>query len=213
MLAGGLYLVDAHGAPFKRLEEGERGALPVITGIDRAQLEEDRERALARIRRALAVGEAYREKPRPEIGEIHVGESGEIVLYTAALAAQLRLGRGPVEPALARLDALLAALDGREDSLSVVHLDVEASPEDDARDRVIASFLTPADEAAALGLEAPDAEERAAAPHEAEEREPVKKSSLADNSGKTNEGAATAAQGPSHTPWSAGRERRIPRYE
>jgi cell division protein FtsQ len=157
LLSGYFYLIDRDGVPFKRLEDGERGELPVITGIDREQLIAGDPRATAAIRRGLAALTAYQQAPRPRLSEIHVDEGGAVALYTAKNGTALRLGRGEVEPKLARFDALRAALGERAERLGVVHLDLEATP--GTPERVVASFLDPADEAAVLsrgaGVEKP----------------------------------------------------------
>lgn len=148
LLSGYFYLVDADGVPFKRLEDGERGELPVITGIDREQLVAGDPRAQAAIRRGLAALQAYQQAPRPRLSEVHVDEGGAISLFTAKTGAALRLGRGDVAARLARYDALRAALGERAERLQVVHLDLDAPP--GAPERVVAKFLDPADEEAVL---------------------------------------------------------------
>jgi cell division protein FtsQ len=133
--------------PFKRVAPGERGALPVITGVERNLLVQGDPAATQIIRRALDVLAAYDAKARPRLGEIHIGDGGEALLYTEKTGTLLRLGRGPVDERLARYDALRAALGERADKLSVVHLD--AVPHGDRPARVVASF-TDAGEAETL---------------------------------------------------------------
>jgi cell division protein FtsA len=78
------------------------------------------------IQRALAASDAWSAAARPPLGEIHLGEAGELTLYPATGQSELRLGRGPIEDKLARYDALRAALGDRADRLAVVHLDAMA---------------------------------------------------------------------------------------
>ena len=148
LLSGYFYLIDREGVPFKRLDEGERGELPVLTGVDRELLVAGDERATQAIRRGLEVLAAYQEEPRPRLSEVHIDDGGAVSLITAKSGAALRLGRGPVRDKLARFDALRAALGERADKLAVVHLDLE--PPQDGPERVVASFFDPADEAAVL---------------------------------------------------------------
>ncbi|MCB9751848.1 MAG: FtsQ-type POTRA domain-containing protein [Myxococcales bacterium] len=206
LTGGALYLVDAQGAPFKRLESGERGELPIITGVKRGwwgkdASEPDRRRLIATVRRGLAIKDAYEAAPRPRLSEIHLGEGGDVTLFTAALGTPLRLGRGPVEPKLARFDALRVALGDKADALAVVHLDVGGGPED--KDRVVASFLTPEDERDVLGRArssgALAAERDGVAPPQA----------VAPAGAATSHSSADA----SARRWSQGQARRIPRYE
>jgi cell division protein FtsQ len=144
LAAGDFYLIGAQGLPFKPLEAGERGRLPIITGIGRDELLAHPERARARIARALRVLESYAEKRRPRLSEIHIDETDAVTLYTAELGTQLRLGRGDVESSLARYDALRAALGEQAETLAVAHLDSAGGPtpvESGRTDRVVASFF------------------------------------------------------------------------
>ncbi|MBZ5713691.1 cell division protein FtsQ/DivIB [Nannocystis pusilla] len=174
LLSGYFYLIDRDGVPFKRLEDGERGELPVITGVDREQLVAGDARAQAAIRRGLTALNEYQSTPRPRLSEVHVDEGGAVALYTAKTGAALRLGRGDVAPKLARFDALRAALGERAEQLAVVHLDLDATP--GTPERVVASFLDPAAEAAVLargaGAQKPVAKDIVEAPG-AKEQGPV----------------------------------------
>jgi cell division protein FtsQ len=148
VLAERFYLVDGEGRPFKPVEQGERGTLPIITGIERAQLAEQREAAVAQIAGALELIHLYAAKQRPRLGELHLGDDGSITLYTAEAGTALHLGRGEFAARLGRWDALRAALGERADRLAVVHLDHESKP--DRRDRVVARFADERDGAVLL---------------------------------------------------------------
>src|SRR5690606_30289341 len=91
------------------------------------------------LRRALEAIETYRSKQRPALGEVHLEPEGALSLYTAERGTRLRLGRTPVPKALARYDALRAALGGRAEKLELVHLDGEIRPGE--RERVVARFV------------------------------------------------------------------------
>lgn len=151
LLAGRLVLVDAEGNAFKPLEDGERGRLPVLTGFDDPALREHPEAARERVLRGLRALAVYEAKRRPRLSELHVGDFGDVTLYTAELGTQLRLGRGDIEPALARFDALRAALGEEAEKLALVHLDGERAP--GRPDRIVASFF-PAKQAPSLLAEA-----------------------------------------------------------
>lgn len=155
LLAGRLMLVDAEGSAFKRLEPGERGRLPVLTGFADPALSTDAEALRGRVLRGLRALAAYEAKRRPRLSELHVGDFGDVTLYTAELGTQLRLGRGDVEPALARFDALRAALGEEAEKLALVHLDGERAP--GRPDRIVASFF-PAKQAPSLLAEAAQAD-------------------------------------------------------
>jgi cell division protein FtsQ len=193
VLAERFYLVNGEGKPFKPVERGERGELPIITGIEREQLREDREAATKEIAGALALIRLYQSKQRPRLGEIHLDDDRSITLYTAESGTQLRLGRSGYEARLERWDALRAALGERADRLAVVHLDHESKP--DRRDRVVARFANERDEAVLLAQAA---------------------TQLADeNVGDQFDPEAVAeASTPARPPAPhAGRRNRIPRYE
>ncbi len=145
--AGHFYLLSRAGVPFKRAEPGERRELPIITGVARDQLIAGAPSATATVRRALDVLAAYQQRARPRLGEIHIGDGGEAVLYSEKTGTMLRLGRGPLSDKLERYDALRAALGARADKLSVVHLDA-AGP--DGGERIVASFVDDAEADAVL---------------------------------------------------------------
>lgn len=151
--SGHFYLLDDAGVPFKRVAPGERGSLPVITGVERDLLVQGDPAAAQIIRRALDVLASYNAKARPRLGEIHIGDGGEALLYTEKTGTLLRLGRGPVTERLARFDALRAALGERADKLSVVHLDT--APGGDRPARVVASFTDAAEAEALLAQASP----------------------------------------------------------
>jgi cell division protein FtsQ len=143
VLAGRFYLVNGEGRPFKQVERGERGELPIITGIDRAAFDAAAGQPVPQLVDALALLDNYAAKQRPRLGELHIGDDGAITLYTAESGTALVLGRGEFEARLERWDALRAALGERADGLAVVHLDHESKP--DRRDRVVARFANERD--------------------------------------------------------------------
>jgi cell division protein FtsQ len=160
VLAGKFYLASTDGVVFKEAERNERDDLPVITGIARDLLATDRHQAEQEIRRGLEVLDAYRAKARPRLSEINLGTAGEVSLYTAETGTHLRLGRGEVEPKLARFDALRAAIGEKADELAIVHLDAASTP--NRPDRIVARFFTEKTEAVLLAeaqLERAKAEE------------------------------------------------------
>ncbi len=165
LAAGAMVLLSSEGEPFKLLESGERGQLPVVTGVGATELLGNPSAVNARIARALEIIAGWGSKKRPILSEIHIDQFGGATLYTEKIGTQLRLGRGDLGEALARYDALRAAMGEESDKLAVAHLDGSRRP--DAPERVVASFfpakdvpelVTQAEERAAL-----EATERAAA--------------------------------------------------
>jgi cell division protein FtsQ len=146
LLAEHFYLVDEDGRPFKRLAANEGIGLPIVTGISREELAEDRPGALARLANALEVNRLYLHEgqqaaTRPEIGEIHLGRDGSLTLFTREHASALEFGRDRYQTALMRWDVLRAALGTRLAQLEVAHLD---APANDGPTRVVARFRTEA---------------------------------------------------------------------
>jgi cell division protein FtsQ len=131
--ADGLYLADASGAPFKRVDlaRGEGRDLPVISGINRELFAAAPTEATARTRAGLAVLAAWGQT-RPKAGEVRVEPSGT-TLYTYDDAIAVRLGAA--DPAalpgrLARFDAVWAALSPDERRrLRALRLDNAARPD------------------------------------------------------------------------------------
>lgn len=189
VLAGRFYLVNDAGRAFKLVERGERGELPIITGIDREALAAAPDKPVPQLVDALELVRLYEAKQRPRLGELHVGEDGAVTLHTAESGTALHLGREQFAARLERWDALRAALGSRADELAVVHLDHETKP--DRRDRVVARFANEGADALLLA-------QAQAAPDEAD-----------------GEAVATgeAAQAPKPPAGRAGRRNRIPTYE
>lgn len=158
LLADHFYLVDVSGVPFKRAARGERGHLPIITGVSREDLA-DLGVPSTRVTQALELLTEYQRKKRPRLGEIHLDEDGGASLYTEVHGTRLWLGRADPHRALERYDALRAAIGSRAEGLELVHLDGEAAP--DHPERVVARFVSAHDEAAILAgglVAAPDAD-------------------------------------------------------
>jgi cell division protein FtsQ len=119
VVADGEYLVDQDGHPFKRaaIERGEADGLIVITGLERALWQGDREGAATAAREALRVAARWQsELTRPAIGEVHLSKAG-VTLYLLQGAAAVRLGRPrstELDERLTRFDAIWGALSDEE---------------------------------------------------------------------------------------------------
>lgn len=158
------YLVNQAGLPFKEVAPGERGELPIVTGVERERLlapiaQQQDEVAtegelvpLPELVEALALIDLYQGKERPQLGELNLGEDGSVTLYTASAGTALRLGREDYDQRLERWDALRVALGDRAERLAVVHLDHQSRP--DRRDRVVARFASEQDEVVLLAAAA-----------------------------------------------------------
>jgi cell division protein FtsQ len=123
ILDGSFFLVDEDGEPFKRLEAGERGALPIISGIDLGASGAELTEQQARIKLALGALDQWSSKTRPKLSEINVGRYRDLTLYTAETGTQLRFGRGEFAARLDHYDGVRVALGAHAERLAVVHLD------------------------------------------------------------------------------------------
>jgi cell division protein FtsQ len=122
VLLGALYLLDEGGRPFKRATFEEADGLPVITGVTREEYAALRPVSEAAFREALALLEAYGD--RPKLSEVHVDPRAGFSLVLLDGAGEIRLGRGGTDEKLARLDQILAALGPRGPAaLATLYLD------------------------------------------------------------------------------------------
>lgn len=135
---GSLYLADRRGEVFKRASPEEAAALPVVTGITRDGYVDDREASQALIREGLAALDAWRERPRPSVGEIHVDAATGITFYTYKDAIAIRFGHGDAlafGPRLARFDGVWRALTEKNEHPRLILVDQQVHT-----DRVIVSL-------------------------------------------------------------------------
>lgn len=126
------YLVDEEGEIFARVEVGEAPAVPMITGISRAQYEAEPVRSRQRIVEGLAIarlyGRAQMAQRRP-LSDVSVGEGGRIELIVGR--TRVSLGRGPQRKQLDRLAQVFGELARRDADAEYVLL------ADDARRAIV----------------------------------------------------------------------------
>ncbi len=144
VVLGSSYLVDTHGALFKKVAE-EDGALdlPLVTGIARSQWDEQRAVAQQRILVAIGFAEAWREEglKAEQLQEIQLDEAGAITALAqdnSKAEQELRVGDGPFGPKLRKLSRIREALARRREQASRIDLDNRARP-----DTVAATLVTP----------------------------------------------------------------------
>lgn len=144
VVLGSSYLVDTHGAVFKKVAE-EDGALdlPLVTGIARSQWDEQRAVAQQRILVAIGFAEAWREEglKAEQLQEIQLDEAGAITALAqdnSKAEQELRVGDGPFGPKLRKLSRIREALARRREQASRIDLDNRARP-----DTVAATLVTP----------------------------------------------------------------------
>jgi cell division protein FtsQ len=124
---GDLYVVDAEGAPFKRVSPAETLDLPLLTGITREQAEKDPAGTAARLREALAVADVYQHAfDRPRLSEIQLGESAFELITTDGV--RVVLGRDDLDGQLRRLQRVRDELQHRGLAAAAIHLENRVRP-------------------------------------------------------------------------------------
>lgn len=127
---GDLYLLDASGDPFKKVQPQDVEDLPLVTGIGREAYVERPKESAARFARALAVAGDYQaarpERVRGRLSEIRL-EGAEVTLVLAE-GTEIRLGERDTAEALARLWRVRAELARRGLFAQVIHLDNRVRP-------------------------------------------------------------------------------------
>ncbi|MCI0572195.1 MAG: FtsQ-type POTRA domain-containing protein [Myxococcaceae bacterium] len=126
---GDLYLLNAEGTPFKRLQRGDAVDLPLVTGVERDAYVADPEATSARLREALAVMDAYADAGLAKAGrlsEVRLEADGTVLVTGAG--QEVRLPQGNVTPHLHRLALVRAELARRRMGAEVIHLDNRARP-------------------------------------------------------------------------------------
>ena len=124
---GELYVVDADGAPFKRVSGAEPLDLPLLTGLTRERAEKDPAGTEARLRAALAVAESYqRTVERPRLSEVQLGEAS-FELVTAD-GVRVVVGRDGLDGQLQRLQRVRDELQRRGLLAAAIHLENRVRP-------------------------------------------------------------------------------------
>jgi cell division protein FtsQ len=124
---GDLYVVDADGAPFKRVSPSESLDLPLLTGLSREQAEKDPAGTAARLREALGVVDVYqRTFERPRLSEVQLGDA-DFDLITAD-GVRVVLGRDDLDGQLRRLQRIRDELQHRGLAAAAIHLENRVRP-------------------------------------------------------------------------------------
>jgi cell division protein FtsQ len=139
----GLYLADAGGHPFKRVDPGTADAtsaaggdqLPVVTGLGRAAFVRDPIAGAAAIRGALDAIAAW--GSRPAILSVDIDRRGGLTLHTRETGTAIRVGQvAHLHERLRRFDQAWSHLDAAERQRArAIHVD-----HDTRRDHVVVAF-------------------------------------------------------------------------
>jgi cell division protein FtsQ len=124
---GDLYVVDAAGAPFKRVSPAEALDLPLLTGLSREEAEKDPAGTAARLREALGVADAYsRVFERPRLSEVQLREAGFELITVDGV--RVVLGRDDLDGQLRRLQRVRDELQHRGLAAAAIHLENRVRP-------------------------------------------------------------------------------------
>ncbi len=126
---GELYLVSEDAAPFKRIKPGDAVDLPLITGLDRDAFASGEERAVASLRQALTLIEAYAADPTvgaQPLSEVNLHPEG--LTAVTAQGQEIEFGEGDLLPKLGRLARVRKELHARSMVAEVIRLDNRARP-------------------------------------------------------------------------------------
>lgn len=110
-----LYLVDGTGQPFAQPKPAEVGALPLVTGLDRATYAADPEAAQERIQLALSVARQYRARPLAErrpLSNVHLAAGSRVELQLGR--TRVALGRRVTQKTMEALERVFAQLESRK---------------------------------------------------------------------------------------------------
>lgn len=134
---GGLYLLDADGALFKRATAGDGVDLPLVTGLSREDFAERRPEAQLRLFAALQLLDAWRDEglPPSQIEEVRLDADGGVTAFARDDRAgegklqEIRVGTRAFAERLRKLVQVRAALARRGERAARIDLDNEARPD------------------------------------------------------------------------------------
>lgn len=136
---GHLYYANAEGQIVKRYAPGEREALPVLTGIDKDEIESDDGEARARLLSAVGFLEALKRElgaDAPELAELHSDPNLGLSFLAKGEEARVVMGEAPWGPRLLRYLEVKKALSERGVRASEIVLSGERRP-----DRAVARLV------------------------------------------------------------------------
>lgn len=127
-----LYYADATGEIVKRYAPGERVALPVVTGLSRASVEDDDPEAKALLTEALGFLSAWASfhgESAPRVAEVHVDPVMGLSFVLEDDEARVQIGAAPYEEKFERWATVQATLEARGVVASRITLSGTRRPE------------------------------------------------------------------------------------
>jgi cell division protein FtsQ len=127
---GGLYLVDAQGSVFKRVDPRDGLDLPVITGLTRREFESGSPELAERLQTALSLLQSPQLGLEPgELSEIHFDPDLGLSLFVGEPPTAVHLGEGHLKEKLWRYRRARLELQRRQLRASALYLDDERQPD------------------------------------------------------------------------------------
>ena len=124
---GQLYLLDAEGRPFKRIQTADRVDLPLVTGISREQYLRDRPACTQRFQEATELMARYRRLESSDpVAEVRIEGAGLTLISRSGV--EIRFGEGDREAKFARLKRIRFELARRGFSARSIRLDNRVRP-------------------------------------------------------------------------------------
>lgn len=131
-IGGELYLATRDGDLFKKIAEDDPSDLPVVTGIQAAQVASDRKGVVLAVKRVLDVAADLDRSgvgKRYPIQELHLEKDGSLAITIGKEAIVLQLGQAPYKDKIAEASRVLTEVARRKANASVIFLDNDAHPE------------------------------------------------------------------------------------
>ncbi len=122
-----LYYVDNRGEIFKVLEAQDSLDFPVVTGLERKDLLEHPEESRQQLQGVAELIDELTGRrifALNDVSEIHLDQTGEIVLYTCTGGVPVRMGKGDYGSKLNRLERIYGDLKPRIRGLKYIDLNV-----------------------------------------------------------------------------------------
>ncbi|PLX90612.1 MAG: cell division protein FtsQ [Desulfuromonas sp.] len=123
-----LYYLDERGEVFKVLGAGDSLNFPVVTGFDRAELQQGDSENARQLKAIIALIENLKQREifnLDQVSEIHREEGGGFCLYTYQGAVKIRIGRDSFSEKIDRLERIYAKLEKRLPVLDYIDLNVD----------------------------------------------------------------------------------------
>jgi cell division protein FtsQ len=129
---GDVWLANADGEPFKKLDVGDPTDFPTVTGLGPQAIGDDRPGSVRTIRRAIDLAAEYERGPlsrKMPLEEVHVEADGTFALVVGHSGLELVLGGPPFRRKLDQAAHVVAELDGRGARADAIMLDNDTRPE------------------------------------------------------------------------------------